>query len=626
MKTPHKNDPERRLFLKTFLAGSALFILETWGIDRMARTWANTGSAPSDFPRFQPRHPAGEGFPQSVASGDPTPSGALLWSRVDPDLTDGLSAPLDTSLIRWLEQSPNNDWDAFRNEIEKGGWVMVEIAKSSTFGDVNLTGFTPVWNDFDHVVKVDVDGLLQPQTLYYYRFITHTGHVSQTGRFKTMPPAGASVSSIRFSYVSCQDYTNGYYTALRYAAEEEVDLVIHLGDYIYESVGDPTYQNPLPDRAITLPSGKTKAHSLADYRYLYQRYRSDPDLQKLHERHAMVSIWDDHEYANDTYYPAVAPDENPEPDPERRLLANQAWFEYTPARVSFDKHKSFEDSIQIYRSLSIGDLAHVILTDERLYRSPHPCGTGTWNRYFSRGCDQMNASDQTMLGNKGQKEWFLNEVTSSSAVWKIWGNEVQFTPLKLLNRYLNLDAWDGYAGERRALTRSIKEAGVKNFIAITGDLHSFEANLILEEYNRDTSHAVGVEFMVGSVTSSNLKEMVTQVTRFRGMSHSTGSPSSPIPPQSMKEIVDQLSTDSVSPQSIIGWILDKLNLLIYNENPWIRLFNSSTHGYCVMELTPQKATWTAYSVDDIRSNNGDKTLLFQCEVPRDDAHIRILKK
>lgn len=245
-----------------------------------------------------------------------------------------------------------------------------------------MRGFSPIWKDHDHVVRVDLDGELASSQTYYYRFITKSGLVSKTARFKTLPAEGADVQSASIGYVSCQDYTNGYFNALGHMADEEMDFFLHLGDYIYESVGDAAYQGNIDGRQIKLPSGQSKAFTIGDYRKLYQTYRSDKDLQKLHERHAMIGIWDDHEFANDTHYPAVAPDDNPDSDPARRLVANQVWFEYIPARVPYNPNGTFEDSVKIYRTITFGNLASIIMTDERLYRSAHPCGQGTLDRYW----------------------------------------------------------------------------------------------------------------------------------------------------------------------------------------------------------------------------------------------------
>lgn len=615
----------RRVFLKSLLAGSALIVLESFNKNTIVSALAATSNQNANFPKFSAIYSPGMGYPQSVVSGDPTDSGAILWTRVDPSIAAGISGTqYDPGLVKWMQQPASQVNSSVKDAIEAGQFVMFEVSQTEDFSNPVLTGFAPIWKDFDNIVKVDVDGFLQPRIQYYYRFITKSGYVSRTGRFKTLPAAGADTTNVKFAYVSCDDYTNGYYNALRFLANEDLDFVVHLGDYVYESVGDPNYQNPLPDRQINLPSNQSKAFTIDDYRTIYRTYRSDADLQKMHENHAMIAIWDDHEFANDCYYPAIAPDDSPNSSPSRRLTANQVWFEYMPARVTFDANKGFEDSIQIYRNVKIGNLAELIMTDERLYRSSHPCGEGLVDeRYFTSGCDKMNDPMQTMLGTgvSSQKEWFLSTLKRSTAVWKIWGNEVQYTPLMLLGKYLNLDAWDGFAWERQSITNELKTAGIRNFLAITGDLHTFEASLIKSDYQNDAdSEAVGVEFMVGSVTSSNLKEMLEQALIGRL------SNSDPIPPSIMKKITGQLLGPFTElTESMINTVIDQLSNVVLMENPWIKLFNSSTHGYSILELTKNKATWTAYTVSTIKSKQASKSLLWQCEVPRDEAAINIIK-
>jgi alkaline phosphatase D len=616
-------DRGRRVFLKSLLTGSALFLVDSMtkgpihAFSRVADA-AQASVSASRYPRFQPRFAPGIGFPQSVASGDPTSTGAMLWTRVDPAVSPGLDGSrVNPGLVQWIQNPDPNPREDVIEAIRQGRFVQFEISERADFSRIVLSGFAPIYQDYDHIVKVDVNGRLRPQTTYFYRFITRSGHVSRTGRFKTLPTPGASVGAVRFGYVCCADYTNGYYNAYRFLAEEELDFVIHLGDYVYESVGDPSYQNPLPDRQIHLPSGRSKAFTLEDYRTLYKTYRSDPDLQRLHEKHAMIAIWDDHEFANDTYFPAVAPDDSLESDPPRRLTANRVWFEYMPARVIFDETQTFDRSIRIYRSFTFGNLAEFVFTDQRLYRSAHPCGEKEMGeRYISPGCPRMNDPNQTMLGSK-QKTWFLDKMKSSTAIWKVWANEVQFTPLKLFGQYLNLDAWDGYAGERRLLTETLKKNGIRNWITITGDLHTFEANLIHTNYSGEFGDpAVGVELMVGSVTSSNLKEMVEQLIT----GHISGS--NPLP----HSVVEKLITAAYGPvsslsESALEEAIRRLSLLITMQNPWIKRFESTTHGYAVMELTRDKATWRAYAVSTIKSRNARKTLLYECEIPQNQSRL-----
>ncbi|WP_157066935.1 alkaline phosphatase D family protein [Alicyclobacillus shizuokensis] len=579
---------------------------------------------------FLPRLSPGEGFPQSVAAGDPTPTGAVLWTRVHPSVSRGLrAASLPPGHVQWLEEvgrpSSRRAWrHMLAQAIRSGRFVLFEVARDPQFQQPALKGFAPICGDFDNVVKVDLDGRLHPKTTYYYRFVTKDGHVSRPGRFKTLPPQGDPLSSLRLGYVTCADYTNGYYHAYRFLAEEDVDLVIHLGDYIYESVADAKFQAPLPDRALRLPGGRLKATTLADYRSLYQTYRADADLQALHERHAMVAVWDDHEFANDGYVD-VAPDDGLEADGDRRRAATQAWLEYMPVRIPLAAQQDAA-SFRLYRSLRVGNLAELILTDERLYRSPHPCGSKVMGqRYLTPGCPQMFSPSQSMLGAGvcNQREWLVDCLANSPAVWKLWLNEVHFTQLKLLGLYWNLDAWDGYSAERAWLLRKIQAARVKNFVVLTGDMHAFEASLIPSHFSSvRPGKNLGVELTTGSVTSANLKETVEQVLfarPARGL---------PFPPSVAKKLVQHVWKPlQDGAHEYIERFLQEVSRVISRENPWIKWLNTTEHGYCILELTPERLTWTVYSVGDIRLPSGaNKQILYQCEVPSGQPSLRVLQR
>lgn len=620
LNTAFEADKGRRKFLKYFLAGSALVVLENSSF-KMPFSLTSRAEAAAISNEFEPVFYPGNGFPQSVASGDPTPTGALLWTRIDPQISNGISSEsIDFSLVQWLDSGSEKMTRAVKDMIEQGKFVMFEISTTQNFTNTVLKGFAPIWNSFDNIVRIDVDTKLAPHTIYYYRFITKSGYVSQTGRFRTLQQE-SDTKPVKFGYLTCQDYTNGYFNAIDHLAEEEMDFVLHVGDYIYESVGDPLYQSPIPGREIRLPSGGPKAMTMEDYRTLYRTYRADPSLQKLHENHAIIGIWDDHEFANDTYYPAIAPDDSLSPDPERRLTANQVWFEYMPARVKFDKSLGFENSIKIYRNIKIGQLAELILTDQRLYRSPHACGPSTTDKYFNGGCADIDNPRRSMLGNP-QKTWFLDQMAGSDALWKIWGNEVQFSQLTLLGRYLNLDAWDGYRAERRQIATHIKQNGIKNVIALTGDFHTFEAGLMKVDYENDAdSEAIGVELMVGSVTSSNLREAI------RNSLNNTSTVSSPVPLPVIDEIVGILKGRLNVLTTITSELIFKeLQNIIKVENPWIKLIDSSTHGYAVLELSALKAKWTTYSVDQIESPGAKKSLLWQIEIPKDKPAINVVEE
>ncbi|SDZ84988.1 alkaline phosphatase D [Thalassobacillus cyri] len=625
MKSNHENEfqnqtdtynKSRRTFLKYFLAGSAVLALETSGIGRLT-SMVTKAEAASKVTPYIPSQTPGNGFPQTIASGDPTPTGMMLWTRVEPSLETGFTnQEIDSDVVYWMEEQRSKNDASLVDAIEQGKFVMFEVSKKEDFSSTEITGFTPIWKDHDNVVRVDLDGTLQPAQTYYYRFLTKSGLVSKTGRCRTLPDADSDIASAKIGYVSCQDYTNGYFNALGHMAAEEMDFFLHVGDYIYESVGDAVYQGGLEDRQISLPSGKAKAFTLEDYRMLYKTYRTDKDLQKLHEKHGMVATWDDHEFANDTYHPAVAPDDSLESNPQRRLFANQVWFEFMPARVPYDGSKSFEESIKIYRSIILGKLASIYMTDERLYRSSHPCGEGELDRYVTDGCPNMNSSDRTMLGST-QKDWFLSELKQSRSTWKLWGNEVQNTQLKFLNKFMNLDAWDGFTYERDAIAQTVIKEGIENFIALTGDFHTFEASYLQSEYS-DSGETYGVELMVGSVTSSNLRETL------RNSLNDVPAPSSPIASEGTEKMIQLLRGKLGTASTVTAEILFKeLQNIVKVENPWIQLFDSTTHGYAVLELSKSKAKWTAYSVDNIEKPSASKELLWQCEIPNGEASINV---
>lgn len=545
----------------------------------------------------------GEGFPQSVASGDPTSMGVMLWTRVDPDKESGFSHKeidsMETSLF---------DQDS----IAQGKFVMFQISTDENFDRVDLTGFAPIWKDCDNVVRIDLNSLLKPDQTYYYRFITKAGLVSKTGRCKTLPDKGYRPAKI--GYISCQDYKNGFFNVLSHLADEEMDLFLHLGDYVYESLK----KEPHHVREIAVPSGTHKAFALADYRELYKVYRSDPDLQKLHEKHAMAAVWDDHEYADNTYYPAIAPDHSFKPDRKRRHAASQAWLEYMPSRITYEPQLSPDDALKIYRTLKIGDLANIYMTDERLFRSAPMGGP----KKLTVAEEEKRIKERSMLG-KTQRDWFLNELSASKSLWNIWGNSVQITPFKVSERYLNLDAWDGFTAERDIIASKIFEEKIQNFIALTGDFHTFEASYLQTDYSPGADGAkFGIELMVGSVTSLNPHEHIQHPTqKFLGRLKNV---SGPVPVAPAVELVSEIAPDKGKENKKVRNITFRtLERIMKRYNPWIELLDGTSHGYAILELNEAKAIWKAYGVDTIERRPAAKMLLFQCEIPNGEVKINV---
>ncbi len=503
-------------------------------------------------------------FPQSVASGDPNVNGAVLWTRVDP---------------------------AFQTAGNQLSW---QIASTPDFNTVLIQGAAIVSPDSDNTAKLPITapGILEPYTIYFYRFI-YAGIPSRTGRFKTLPRPSDTVPALKIGFIVCQDYGNGYYTALAHLAQEEGDYVLHLGDYIYESVASNFQGNPA--RTVPpLPSGNMVASNIDDYRHLYKVYRSDPNQQAVHERFAYIQLWDDHEFANDChqdFHPDdnVAPNTADTPQPALRKAANQAWSEYGLADVPFNSAGDWETSIQVYRKFSFGTLADLIVTDERLYRDGPPCGNNQlFQRYFSPGCSQLHNAARTMLGAQ-QKQWFLNQVVGSKATWKLWANEVMLMQLKIAALiYVSLDQWDGYGKERQALLNSIGAAHVQNFVALTGDLHTFLAGYLRPDFDNIFASPVGIELMVGSISSANLAEDISSAVDL---------PSCPLPAKQF----------GVPPNA--------LEPLIRLNNPHIQYWNSSTHGYALLTLSATQLVCTFRAVTSVRTPTADVVTLRTFTIP-----------
>lgn len=303
-------------------------------------------------------------FPQSVLSGDPRPASVIVWTRLeDPELGDADAE---------VEISVASDPD-FTTTIAVDASVVPAAAM------------------YDRCVKVKLRGL-SPSTTYYYRFI-HTRadgrYVSATGRTRTAPAEGSD-EKVRFAYASCQDFNGRYYNAYAHMATLDIDFIVHLGDYVYETTGDPKFQSTtgrsvvFTDKAgaIVFNEGQDTeyfaAKSLSNYRELYRTYRSDPALRKVHELFPMVCVWDDHEFSDDCHqdvaaYFAGTVDEK---DPGRRRAANQAWFEYMPIDFRDEDFKyqpgaAVPGDIEIFRDFTFGKHLRLVMTDLRSHRTDH---------------------------------------------------------------------------------------------------------------------------------------------------------------------------------------------------------------------------------------------------------------
>ncbi|MFC3476540.1 alkaline phosphatase D family protein [Halobacterium litoreum] len=509
--------------------------------------------------------PDREAFPQGVASGDPTPSGAVVWTRVSPAAYRAVE-PVSVLVSR----DPN-----FRSPVG--------------LFDAGTTG-----PGRDHTVKADLDGELEAGRPYWYRF-QHADRVSPTGRLRTLPRSDSSPDSVSFAVCTCQDYRNGRYGAYRHVANDDVDYILHLGDFVYEHAGGSQF----PGRDIRLPSGAGIAMGLEDYRHLHRTYRSDSALQAAFAAHTAIATWDDHEVVNDRFWsyregrPYAGDDSHPRNGDEafmRELFAAgiRAWWEYTPARVRYDPDADLLDSLGLYRSFEFGDLLDLVVTDERLFRSappdsdlPTPLATSLSDS--PRGPD----GTPTMFGER-QREWFDDQIRASSATWTAWANEVIHMDLQFEvggESAYSADSWAGYEAEREAVARTLAEA--ENAVALTGDLHSYAAGYLKPTYGEqaEPGERVGVEFLAPALTSQNVKETL-------------GLPSG----RFARSLVERAVQD---------------------ENPHVEFFDSHHWGYAVVEFEPDAATYTAYEVDkSAPAQNARRSRLARLRAPAGRVALR----
>lgn len=363
-------------------------------------------------------------FALGVASGDPLPDGIILWTRlVFPD-PQGPQSPLT---VHW-DLSPD---DSFRTILQHG---TVTALPSRA-----------------HAVHVDVRGL-EPQRWYWYRFrIGGPGGSieSPIGRTRTAPRPQQPLASYQFAYASCQKYEDGFYTAWQHLAEEDLELVLFLGDYIYQGAAKPHMPRPHP---------RHEAMTLADYRERYALYKSDPHLQRAHQSFPFLVIWDDHELSND--YSGQAIDRDPALQPRRRA-AYQAFYEHMPLRGG--------PTQPLYRRLDLGALARLLLLDTRRYKSPLACGGAVQPL-----CPEATQPARTMLGPQ-QESWLHRALASSRAPWQIIAQQIPFAPVDRLpgpQVAYQMDKWDGYPAARQRLLNFLRQRAKADTVILTGDNHN----------------------------------------------------------------------------------------------------------------------------------------------------------
>jgi alkaline phosphatase D len=458
----------RRFLLKGALATPAVILG-----GRLASSWAQSPLR-ADY---------------GVASGDPRPDRVVLWTR----------AP-ETA------QPPAGEAIG----------VQYQVATSPSFAPdtIAVQGEVATEGSADFTVKVMAEGLT-PATRYYYRFWTATGYQSVVGRTKTAPAPEAHPDLVSFAFVSCQAFTDGFYTVFARLAQEDVDFCVHLGDTMYEGGSSTVEAHSVREDPIG------EATSLATYRQKYQLYLCDPHLREVRRRFPWVVLWDDHELLNNYAGTVIA-----EQDLQRQRDAYTAFLEYTPVQPIEPLSPRGVPNIRLYRQFSFGDLLDIFALDERQYRDGVVCERDL----LTTACPELEDPARTMLG-EAQKSWLESALLASQARWKCLLNEVMMMRLALANLdprgaaglppmllhvpaltdeslYIDLDAWDGYPAERAELLQFLADQQVRNVVVCTGDIHHSFAGVLRPNFTDPTSPVVAVEIVGSSVSSMNVTDML----------------------------------------------------------------------------------------------------------------------
>ena len=462
---------------RRFLAGTATVAIALGLQQSQAATFVERRVRLTDDP-----------FTLGVASGDPTPSGVVLWTRLAPDpLHGGGLAQTGPIAVDWVVARDEH----LRQVVSRGsGFARPELA---------------------HSVHLEVDGL-EPARDYWYRF-TAGGFASPVGRTRTAPPYDRQLEQLRMAVCSCANYQGGWFAGYRRMAEEDLDLVLHLGDYIYET--GPAHSS-VAGRVHTTPAAGARANqltTLADYRNRHAQYKTDRALQAAHAAAPWVVATDDHDVENN--YAGVN-DSDPRTDPavflQQRAAAYRAFYEHMPLRR---RALPVGSGMRLFRRLRFGDLLDLHLLDTRQYRTDQPgdistpAGREQAKRDFRPGLPPGGNPGGTMLGT-GQERWLLEGLHQSPTRWNALGNQVMMAEFNF-GRYeppvngehlsFNVDNWDGYGAERSRILALAAADRDTNLVVLTGDAHSSWVHDLEADF-REPGNPVATEFVGTSITSA----------------------------------------------------------------------------------------------------------------------------
>ena len=492
---------------------------------------------------------AGPVFQHGVASGDPLADRVILWTRVSP--------------------------------AGGGSQVIADyvVAEDPALTQVVRSGSQRTTAQRDWTLKVDVTGL-QPGRSYYYRFGA-LGEVSPVGRTRTLPAAG--VQRLRIAVMSCSNVPAGYFNVYRRVAERaDLDLVLHLGDYLYEYASGQ-YGSVRPAEPAQ------EIITLSDYRTRHAQYKRDADAQEMHRQHPMVPIWDDHEVANDAWLRGAQNHDSATEGPwlARRNNAIQAYYEWMPVREPADR-------LRPQRNLRLGDLAELVMLEERLSarseQLPAPIPVpGLGQGFVAKG--RFLDPDRTLLGAT-QEAWLAQTLVASTARWKLLGQGVMVAQLKALGRsnadggslYVNPDQWDGYPPARDRLLDTLAAAG--NVVVLTGDIHSAWASDLTRDPNNPDADAGGYD-----------------------------------PASGRGSLAVEFITTSVSSPSLVPDPDGSLARLVYSQNPHIKSVDLNHRGYLMLDLTPARVVGEQWIVDTVDVPSTGHAFVAAFEVQHGSNHL-----
>jgi len=435
------------------------FILTTSSLAAAAVWSSRAFGAVSRNPRF-----SGYPFQLGVASGDPTPDGVVLWTRLAPKPLEDGGMPTEPVEVSW------------------------QVSDDEQMTKVIRKGTTIASPDWAHSVHVEVEGL-RPDRWYWYQFKAGS-EISPKGRTRTLPTKNSSPEKLRFAFASCQHYETGYYTAYEHMVRENLDLVLHLGDYIYEGGSR--------NNGVRRHLGP-EIMSLADYRNRYALYKSDEALKSMHAAAPWLVTWDDHEvsnnYAGDISEKTAV---SPEQFLKRRAAAYQAYYEHMPLRRASLPNGP---DMKIFRRIPFGRLADFFVLDTRQYRTDQPCGDGRKPQ-----CDEALDPKGTILGEH-QRNWLFNGLRDSAAQWNVLAQQVMMARVARTGSErgaaagYSMDQWPGYEMDRRRVLKFFHDQKIRNPVVLTGDIHKNWANELIADFDQLDSRTVATEFVGTSISS-----------------------------------------------------------------------------------------------------------------------------